>query len=87
MAIAIHVGEAVQIANKTGAILITNPELAANLVKLSDFPPKQAQIDAIMGIGGEIRIADGEVTVAMTPAIHTSSVPRNNYEQDDSTNI
>lgn len=82
-----HVGEAVQIANKTGAILITNPELAANLVKLSDFPPKQAQIDAIMGIGGEIRIADGEVTVAMTPAIHTSSVPRNNYEQDDSTNI
>jgi L-ascorbate metabolism protein UlaG (beta-lactamase superfamily) len=69
-----HVGEAVQIANKTGAILIANPELAANLVKLSDFPPKQAQTDAIMGIGGEIRIADGEVTVAMTPAVHSSSV-------------
>src|SRR5262245_55321645 len=49
-----HVGEAVQIANKTGAILITNPELAANLVKLADFPAKQAQTDAIMGIGGEI---------------------------------
>ncbi|HVF24144.1 MAG TPA: MBL fold metallo-hydrolase, partial [Pyrinomonadaceae bacterium] len=25
-------------------------------------------------IGGEIRIADGEVTVAMTPAVHSSSV-------------
>ena len=69
-----HVGEAVQIANKTGAILIANPELAANLVKLSDFPAKQAQTDAIMGIGGEIRIADGEVMVAMTPANHSSSV-------------
>ena len=55
-------------------MLITNPELAGNLVKLADFPAKQADSDAIMGIGGEIHIADGEVTVAMTPAIHTSSV-------------
>ncbi|HYJ92765.1 MAG TPA: metal-dependent hydrolase [Pyrinomonadaceae bacterium] len=69
-----HVGEAVEIAKKTGAILIANPELAGNLVKLADFPAKQAETDAIMGIGGEIQIADGEVTVAMTPAIHTSSV-------------
>jgi len=69
-----HVGEAVAIARKTGAALICNPELAANLVKLSDFPAKQAETDAIMGVGGEIQIADGEVTVAMTPAIHSSSV-------------
>jgi L-ascorbate metabolism protein UlaG (beta-lactamase superfamily) len=69
-----HVGDAVEIAKKTGAILICNPELAGNLVKLADFPDKQAQTDAIMGIGGEIQIADGEVTVAMTPAVHSSSV-------------
>ena len=69
-----HVGDAVEIAKKTGAVLITNPELAANLVKLADFPGKQAETDSIMGIGGEIQIADGEVTVAMTPAIHSSSV-------------
>jgi len=69
-----HVGEAVEIAKRTGAILIANPELAGNLVKLADFPAKQAQTDAIMGIGGEIKIADGEVTIAMVPAIHTSSV-------------
>jgi L-ascorbate metabolism protein UlaG (beta-lactamase superfamily) len=69
-----HVGDAVEIAKKTGAILICNPELAGNLVKLADFPAKQAETDAIMGIGGEIRIADGEVTVAMTPAVHSSSV-------------
>lgn len=69
-----HVGDAVEIARKTGAILICNPELAGNLVKLADFPAKQADTDAIMGIGGEIRIADGEVTVAMTEAVHSSSV-------------
>ncbi|HEY0405501.1 MAG TPA: metal-dependent hydrolase [Pyrinomonadaceae bacterium] len=69
-----HVGDAVEIAKKTGAILICNPELAGNLVKLAEFPSKQAETDAIMGIGGEIQIADGEVTVAMTPAVHSSSV-------------
>jgi L-ascorbate metabolism protein UlaG (beta-lactamase superfamily) len=69
-----HVGDAVEIARKTGAVLIANSELAANLVKLADFPAKQAETDALMGIGGEIQIADGEVTVAMTPAIHSSSV-------------
>ena len=69
-----HVGDAVEIAKKTGAVLICNPELAGNLVKLAGFPAKQAETDAIMGIGGEIQIADGEVTVAMTSAIHSSSV-------------
>lgn len=69
-----HVGDAVEIAKRTGAVLISNPELAGNLVKLADFASKQAETDAIMGIGGEIQVADGEVTVAMTPAIHSSSV-------------
>lgn len=69
-----HVGDAVEIARRTGAALVSNPELAGNLVKLADFPASQADTAAIMGIGGEIQIADGEVTVAMTPAVHSSSV-------------
>ncbi len=69
-----HVGDAVEIAKKTQAVLICNPELAGNLVKLAGFPKKQAETDAIMGIGGEIEIAGGEVTVAMTSAVHSSSV-------------
>jgi L-ascorbate metabolism protein UlaG (beta-lactamase superfamily) len=69
-----HVGDAVEIAKKTGAALVCNPELAGNLVKLAGFPEKQAATDAVMGIGGEIQIADGEVTIAMTPAVHSSSV-------------
>jgi L-ascorbate metabolism protein UlaG (beta-lactamase superfamily) len=66
-----HVGESVAISKKTGAKLIATPELARNLIKLLDFPEANT---AIMGIGGEMKIADGEVTVAMTQAIHTSSV-------------
>jgi L-ascorbate metabolism protein UlaG (beta-lactamase superfamily) len=69
-----HAGDAVEIARRTGATLIGNPELAGNMVKLADFPARQAETDAIMGIGGEIQIAGGEVTVAMTPAVHSSSV-------------
>ena len=69
-----HVGDAVAIARKTHAILICNPELAANLVKLADFPAKEAQSEYIMQIGSEVKIAEGEVTVAMTAAIHSSSV-------------
>jgi L-ascorbate metabolism protein UlaG (beta-lactamase superfamily) len=68
-----HVGDAVEIAKKTGAALIANPELAGNLVKLVDFPAKQAG-DYLMQAGGEIQIADGEVTIAMTEAVHSSSV-------------
>jgi len=68
-----HVGETIEIAKKTGAFLVANPELAGNLVKLTDFPAKQAQ-DYIMQMGGEIQIADGEVTIAMTEAVHSSSV-------------
>jgi L-ascorbate metabolism protein UlaG (beta-lactamase superfamily) len=68
-----HVGDAVEIAKKTGAALIANPELSANLVKLVDFPAKQAG-SYIMQMGGEIQIADGEVNVVMTEAVHSSSV-------------
>src|ERR1051326_5206741 len=68
-----HVGDAVEIAKRTGATLISNPELAGNLVKLVDFPAKQTGT-YIMQMGNEIQIADGEVTIAMTEAVHSSSV-------------
>jgi L-ascorbate metabolism protein UlaG (beta-lactamase superfamily) len=67
-----HVGEAAAIAAKTGAVLVANPELAGNLVKLAGYPKTDGS--GIMGIGGELKLAGGEVTVAMTPAMHSSSV-------------
>lgn len=69
-----HLGDAVEIARRTQALLICNPELAFNLVKLADFPAKQVESDYIMQMGNEIQIADGELMIAMTPAVHSSSV-------------
>jgi len=69
-----HVGDSVEIAKKTGARLITNYELARNMAKLLGYPNEQMGFDTLMNIGGEIIIADGEVTVDMVPAIHSSGM-------------
>lgn len=69
-----HVGDAVAIAKKTGARLVANFELGTNLAKLQGFPKEQMGFDTLMNPGGEITIADGEVLVAMTPAIHSSGM-------------
>ena len=69
-----HVGDAVEIAKKTGARLVTNYELGSNMAKLLGYPKEQMGFDTLMNIGGEITIADGEVTVDMVPAIHSSGM-------------
>jgi L-ascorbate metabolism protein UlaG (beta-lactamase superfamily) len=69
-----HVGDAVAIAKKTGARLVTNFELGTNMAKLLGYPKEQMGFDSLMNVGGEIIIANGEVTVAMTPAVHSSGM-------------
>ena len=69
-----HVGDSVELAKKTGARLVTNFELGTNMAKLLGYPKDQMGFDTLMNIGGEIKIADGEVTVAMVPAIHSSGL-------------
>lgn len=69
-----HVGDAVAIAKKTKARLVTNFELGTNLAKLHGYPKDQMGFDTLMNIGGEIAIADGEVTVALVPAVHSSGL-------------
>lgn len=78
-----HVGEAVELAKKTGARLVTNYELGTNMAKVLGYPKEQIGLDTLMNIGGEITIADGEVTVAMTPAIHSSSIQNPNAGPND----
>ncbi len=73
-----HVGETVEIAKKTGAKLVTNFELGTNLVKLQGFPEKQATFETIADIGGAIQTPDGEVTMTLTSAVHSSSVENPN---------
>ena len=69
-----HVGDAVALARKTGAHLVANFELGMNLVKLHGFPGEQMGFDTLMNPGGEITVADGEVRIAMTPAVHSSGM-------------
>ena len=69
-----HVGDSVALAKKTGARLVTNYELGTNMAKLLGYPKDQMGFDTLMNIGGEITIADGEVTVDMVPAIHSSGL-------------
>lgn len=69
-----HVGDAVELAKKTGARLVTNYELGTNMAKVLGYPKDQMGFDTLMNIGGTITIADGEVMVHMTPAIHSSGM-------------
>ena len=69
-----HVGDTVALAKRTKARLIANFELGTNLAKLHGFPKEQMGRDSLINIGGEIQIADGEVTVTMVPAVHSSGL-------------
>lgn len=69
-----HVGDAVTIAKKTGAHLVSNFELGTNLVRMWGFPAAQAGMDTGGNPGGELTLANGEITVAFTPAIHSSGL-------------
>jgi L-ascorbate metabolism protein UlaG (beta-lactamase superfamily) len=69
-----HVGNAVVLAKKTGAKLISSIELGTNLVRIAGFPAAQAGIDTMGNPGGELKLPGGEITVVFTPAIHSSGL-------------
>jgi L-ascorbate metabolism protein UlaG (beta-lactamase superfamily) len=65
-----HVGDAVAIAKRTGAKLITNADLGGALVA-AGYPKEQAGLDTLGNIGGQIQAGDALVT--MVSAIHSSA--------------
>jgi L-ascorbate metabolism protein UlaG (beta-lactamase superfamily) len=69
-----HVSDAAALAKKTHAKLVTNFELGNNMVKLLGFPKESAGMDTLGNMGGEIVVADGEVTIDFVPAIHSSGL-------------
>lgn len=69
-----HVGNMVQISKKTGAKLVTTPELMKAAVLHSYYPVDNTS-DALTGaFGGELSLLDGEVTVRFVPAVHGGSM-------------
>lgn len=69
-----HVGDAVEIAKKTGARLVAGFDLGQALVQYGGFPKEQYGLDTGGNFGGEIALLDGEVKIAFIPAVHSSTV-------------
>ena len=67
-----HILDAEAIAKRTGASLITNPEILDHYRKLG--------LDGHdMNIGGSHRFLDGKVKIKMVKAVHSSSFPDGSY--------
>lgn len=69
-----HVGNAVEIAKKTGAKLVSTFDLGKALAQYGGYPEKQMGYDTQGNFGGELNLLDGEVKIAFIPAIHSSTV-------------
>jgi L-ascorbate metabolism protein UlaG (beta-lactamase superfamily) len=66
-----HVGEAVALAQRTGAKLIGSSDLARALVR-AGYPEAQASRETLGNVGGVITA--GDATVIMVAAVHSSDV-------------
>jgi L-ascorbate metabolism protein UlaG (beta-lactamase superfamily) len=66
-----HIGEAIALAERTGAKLISGFDLGRALVR-GGYPEKQATFETQGNVGGAIEA--GDATVIMVPAIHSSDV-------------
>ncbi|HEX5340102.1 MAG TPA: metal-dependent hydrolase [Gammaproteobacteria bacterium] len=69
-----HVGDAVEIAKRTGAHLVANFDLGHAMVDYLGFPPRQAGFDTLGNSGGTITLLNGEVSVTFEPAVHSSDI-------------
>ncbi len=69
-----HIGDAVEIAQKTGARLVATFDLQKAMVAYKGFPAKQAERLETGSFGGTISLLDGEVTVLFVPAVHGDSM-------------
>ena len=67
-----HVGDAADIAKRTGAQLVAVNELSEALVQFGNFPKAQATMATSGNMGGELSLLSGEVTVDFVPAVHSS---------------
>lgn len=69
-----HVGDAVEIAKKTNAKLVSTFDLGQAVVHYNGYPKEQVGIDTQGNFGGELTLLNGDVKVAFIPAVHSSSV-------------
>jgi len=68
-----HIGNAVDIAKRTGAQLVTNFDLGTAMVTYLGFPAGQAGYLTQGNAGGTLTLLDGEVSITFEPAVHGST--------------
>jgi L-ascorbate metabolism protein UlaG (beta-lactamase superfamily) len=71
-----HVGNAVEIGERTGAKLVSNFDLNAVMISVLGYASAQATVETTGHLGGELSLLDGEIKVHFVPAWHGSSVQK-----------
>lgn len=79
-----HVGEAVEIAEKTGATLVAPSGLMANMISMLGFPPKQATLATAGNVGGTIDLPKAGAQVLFVNAVHGSELTPTTVPEPDS---
>ena len=69
-----HVGDAVDIAKRTGAQLVTNFDLGSAMVATWAIRPSRPASAPCGHFGGTLTLLDGEVVVTLVPAVHGSTM-------------
>lgn len=69
-----HIGNAVEIAQKTGAKLVASNDLMKAMVKYGGFPATQADFSGTGNFGGTVTLLGGEVKVTFVHAVHSSGL-------------
>ena len=69
-----HVGDALAIAERTKARLVTTADQADAMGRYLGFPAAQRGLDSVGNVGGTLSFFDGEVKVTLAPAVHSSAV-------------
>lgn len=69
-----HIGDAVDIAKRTGAKFVGNYDLGNSLVAYLGFPAKQVDFPTVGNVGGTITLLDGEVSITFENAVHGATL-------------
>ena len=69
-----HIGDAVDIAKRTGAKLVSDFDLGQAMVADIGFPAAQAGFDSQGNVGGTVEMFDGEVSITFEPAVHGATL-------------
>ena len=69
-----HVGDAVEIAKKTKARLVTTADQGAMYAQHLGYPADQMGYDSLGNVGGSVSFFDGEVKITFVNAVHSSAI-------------